>query len=56
MGVDSGPRSRRGSAGATAGPFWLAGWLFTVAFAELAWWKALLALVLWPYFLGVAVR
>jgi hypothetical protein len=30
--------------------------LFTIAFAKLIWWKALLALVIWPYYLGLAVR
>lgn len=39
-----------------AGIFWLIGWLFTIAFAKLVWWQALLAIVLWPYFLGLAVR
>jgi len=32
------------------------GWLFTIAFAKLVWWKALLGLVLWPYLLGIALR
>jgi hypothetical protein len=30
--------------------------LFTVAFANLIWWQALLGLIIWPYFLGVALR
>ena len=38
------------------GIFWLIGWLFTVAFAKLVWWQAILGLVIWPYFLGVAAR
>jgi hypothetical protein len=38
------------------GMLWFAGWLFTIAFAKLVWWKALLALVVWPYFLAVALR
>jgi hypothetical protein len=38
------------------GSFWLAGWLFTIGFAKLVWWKALLGLVVWPMFLGVALR
>ena len=37
------------------GPIWYIGWLFTVAFAKLSFWKALLALVVWPYFLGTSV-
>ena len=32
--------------------FWFAGWLFAIGFCKLVWWKALLAVVLWPYFLG----
>jgi hypothetical protein len=39
-----------------AGTFWFMGWLFTIAFAKLVWWKAILGLALWPYFLGLAVR
>jgi len=38
------------------GTLWFAGWLFTIGFAQLVWWKALLALVVWPYFLGVLAR
>jgi hypothetical protein len=38
------------------GTLWFAGWLFTIGFAKLVWWKALLALVLWPYFLATVVR
>lgn len=35
---------------------WFGGWLFTIAFAQLGFWKAVLALVIWPYFLGVLAR
>jgi hypothetical protein len=31
------------------GIFWFIGWLFTIAFAKLIWWQAILALVVWPY-------
>jgi hypothetical protein len=37
------------------GVIWFIGWLFTIAFANLIWTKALLALLIWPYFLGQAV-
>lgn len=59
------PGERRGAAKAStasapahplAGMLWFAGWLFTVGFAKLVWWKVLLGLVVWPYFLGVFVR
>jgi hypothetical protein len=39
-----------------AGTLWFAGWLFTIAFARLVWWKAILGLVVWPYFLALALR
>ena len=39
-----------------AGMLWFAGWLFTLGLAKLVWWKALLALVVWPYFLGITFR
>jgi hypothetical protein len=45
-----------GAAAGVGGLFWFAGWLFTIAFANLVWWKILLAIVVWPYFLGLAVR
>ena len=41
---------------AGVGMFWLIGWLFTIAYAQLPWWKALLGMLLWPYFLGVEAR
>ena len=44
------------NAGTLVGPIWFIGWLFTVAFAKLIWWQAILALLVWPYFLGVAAR
>jgi hypothetical protein len=39
-----------------AGMFWFAGWLFTIAFANLVWWKIILAIVVWPLFLGLHIR
>jgi uncharacterized membrane protein len=32
---------------------WFAAWLFTVGFLHLSFWKAVFAIVLWPYYLGV---
>jgi len=37
-----------------SGIFWCIGWMFTLAFAKLLWWQALLALIVWPYYLGLA--
>lgn len=34
---------------------WFAGWLFTIGFLHLAFWKGVLAIVLWPYYIGLAV-
>ncbi len=39
-----------------AGMVWFAGWLFTIAFANLVWWKIILGLVVWPLFLGFELR
>jgi hypothetical protein len=55
------PMSPEGSSGpirveAGIGVFWFIGWLFTIAFAKLIWWQALLGVVVWPYFLGIAAR
>jgi hypothetical protein len=38
------------------GMFWFIGWLFTIAFAKLVWWQAIVGLVIWPYYLGIAAR
>jgi hypothetical protein len=38
------------------GMFWFIGWLFTLAFAKLIWWQAIVGLVIWPYYLGLAAR
>jgi uncharacterized membrane protein len=31
-------------------------WLFTIGFCRLGFWQSVLALVLWPYYLGAALR
>jgi hypothetical protein len=36
----------------TAGTIWFIGWLFTIAFAKLTFWKGFLGILLWPYYLG----
>jgi hypothetical protein len=36
------------------GLLWFAGWLFTIGFLKLTFWKGALALIVWPYFIGVA--
>jgi hypothetical protein len=35
------------------GLLWVAGWLFTIGYLHLTFWKGALALALWPYYLGL---
>jgi len=37
------------------GLVWFAGWLFTIGFLDLSFGKGLLALLVWPYYIGAAV-
>jgi len=34
------------------GPLWIIGWFFTLGFLQLSFWKGVLAILLWPYYLG----
>jgi hypothetical protein len=43
------------ASGAAGGAIWFIGWLFTISFAHLVWWKIILGIVVWPFFLGQAV-
>jgi len=36
------------------GTLWVFGWLFTIGYLHLTFWKGVLALLLWPYYLGLA--
>jgi hypothetical protein len=38
-----------------SGALWFAGWLFTIGYLHLTFWKGVLALALWPYYLGLTV-
>lgn len=49
-------KCRGGDAGTVLGPLWIMGWLFTIGFLRLAFWKGVLALIVWPYYLGVFFR
>ena len=33
-------------------PVWIIGWLFTIGFLHFSFWKAVLAIIIWPYYLG----
>lgn len=37
------------------GGVWFAGWLFTIGYLGLSFWQGVLAIVVWPYFLGAHV-
>lgn len=37
------------------GGLWFAAWLFTIGFLKLTFWQGVLAIVLWPYFIGAAL-
>jgi hypothetical protein len=34
------------------GSVWFVGWLFTLGLLHLSFWKGVLAIVMWPYYLG----
>ncbi len=38
------------------GMLWIAAWLFTIGILQLAFWKGVLALIIWPYYLGALVN
>jgi hypothetical protein len=48
--------NRMNYAGGLWGGLWFGGWLFTIGFAQLVWWKILLGIIVWPYFLGAFLR
>lgn len=37
-----------------AGTLWFGAWLFTLGLLHLGLWKGVLAIVLWPYYLGAS--
>jgi hypothetical protein len=37
------------------GLLWIAAWLFTIGFLHLPFWKALAAILLWPYYIGLTL-
>lgn len=38
--------------GPSLGVLWFIGWLFTIGFLGLGFWRGLLAIIVWPYFIG----
>ncbi len=50
-------RKWRGHGGSSlGGVIWAIGWLFTIGYAQLVWWQIILGIVVWPYYLSLAVR
>ncbi len=51
-------KKHKGGAGAAGfgGAIWFAGWLFTIAFTSQVWWKAIISIIIWPFYLGTALR
>jgi len=47
---------KRSDAGVIIGPLWFIGWLFTIGFLGLPFWKAVLGLLIWPYMLGSSLH
>jgi hypothetical protein len=37
------------------GVIWIAGWLFTTGYLQLTFWKGVLAIFVWPYYIGAAL-
>ena len=37
------------------GGLWFAAWLFTIGFLHLSFWQSVIAIVIWPYYLGVKI-
>ncbi|MDE2019206.1 MAG: hypothetical protein KGJ13_02545 [Patescibacteria group bacterium] len=37
------------------GIVWFIGWLFTIGFLHLAFWKGVLAIIIWPFYIGAAI-
>ena len=34
------------------GGLWFGAWLYTIGFLHLSFWRGVLAIILWPYYLG----
>lgn len=42
--------------GGGLGCLWVIGWLFTIGYLKLHFWKGVLALIIWPYYIGTHFR
>ncbi len=39
-----------------SGAMWFIGWLFTAGLLQLSFWKAVAAIIIWPYYIGALVH
>jgi hypothetical protein len=39
----------------SCGVVWFIGWLFTIGYLKLGFWAGALALLIWPYHIGIAI-
>lgn len=46
-------RSRSTNVEIFGGSFWFVGWLFTIGYTGLSFWQGVLAIVIWPYYVGI---
>ncbi len=37
-----------------SGGLWIVAWLFTIGFLQLSFWQGVIAIIIWPYYLGMA--
>lgn len=44
--------SRKVEVAGIMGPVWFMGWLFTLGFLKLSFFQGMLALIIWPYYIG----
>ena len=36
-----------------SGGLWIVAWMFTIGYLHLMFWQAVLAVIIWPYYLGM---
>ncbi|MBI5456634.1 hypothetical protein HY969_02740 [Candidatus Kaiserbacteria bacterium] len=36
-----------------SGGLWCAAWIFTIGYLQLSFWQGVLAIIIWPFYLGV---
>ncbi len=38
-----------------SGGLWCAAWLFTIGYLKLSFWQCVLAVIIWPYYIGASL-